>query len=80
MSDTDSDGCSHLPPSAQYVYYVLDEEGPLSRQQLLEELKLNKRTLDRALDRLQINDHVEKKRDHSDLRRVIYRINRHNDD
>jgi DNA-binding MarR family transcriptional regulator len=80
VSDPEPDGCSPLPPSAQYVYHVLDEEGPLPRQQLLEDVELNERTLDRALDRLQAGDYVEKKSDHSDLRRVIYRIDRQDDD
>jgi len=26
VSDPEPDGCSPLPPSAQYVYHVLDEE------------------------------------------------------
>jgi DNA-binding MarR family transcriptional regulator len=79
VSDAESDGRSPLPPSAQYVYHVLEEDGPLPRQELLDRVELNERTLDRALDRLKERDNIAKKRDHTDLRRSIYKIDRHCD-
>ena len=73
MSDPDSDGCSHLPPSAQYVYHVLKEaDGErVTRQELLERVALDERTVDRALERLQNVDYIDKTRDSEDLRQVV---------
>jgi DNA-binding MarR family transcriptional regulator len=49
-----------LPPSAGYVLDVIERDGPLSRQQLLEETYLAERSLDRALTTLETRDLIEK--------------------
>ena len=74
MSDAEADDWSPLPISAKYIYHVLDEDGPLARQELLDRVELNERTLDRALDRLQNGDYVDKTRNPMDLRQVVYEI------
>jgi len=71
VTGADSEGSTPLPPSAAYVYHVLDEDGPLARQELLERVELNERTLDRALDRLQNDDLIDKTRNPMDLREVV---------
>lgn len=63
-----------LPPSARYVYYVLEQEGSKTRQQLLEELNLPERTLDRALETLQSGDLIAKTRDNTDSRQVVAKV------
>ena len=41
-----------LPPSANFVFYVLDRHGPMPRRQLLDETNLPDRTLGFALESL----------------------------
>jgi len=53
MSEHAADGLAELPPSAKLVYFVLDREGPLTREELLEESLLPGRTARSALDRLE---------------------------
>jgi len=69
----DADDLADLPPSAKYVYHVLEEEDAdqLTRQELLDRVHLNERTLDRALDHLQNVDCIDKTRDSGDLRQVV---------
>ena len=71
-SDLD-DELADLPPSAKYVYHVLDEaDGDrVTRQELLERVALDERTVDRALERLQNVDYIDKTRDNKDLRQVV---------
>jgi DNA-binding MarR family transcriptional regulator len=72
LADVD-DVLADLPPSAKYVYHVLEEEDDdrLSRQDLLDRVHLNERTLDRALNHLQNVGYVDKTRDSDDLRQVV---------
>lgn len=66
------DEVTTLPPSAKYVYHILEEDGErLTRQELLERVELNERTLDRALESLQNGDFIDKTRDSEDLRQVV---------
>ncbi|QLH77469.1 hypothetical protein HZS55_09245 [Halosimplex rubrum] len=69
MTGTESGRFADLPPSAKYVYELVDRDGPLTRQELLQ--KLPEPTLDRALDRLQSEDFIHKTRDSEDLREVV---------
>jgi len=71
-SDLD-DELADLPPSAKYVYHVLEEaDGDrVTRQELLERVALDERTVDRALERLQNVDYIDKTRDNEDLRQVV---------
>lgn len=60
-----------LPPSAKYVVFALeDADGSLTRCDLQEQTGLPKRTLDRALDRLEDVGIVHRDRDADDLRYV----------
>lgn len=63
-----------LPPSARYVYYVLEQEGSMTRQELLEELGLPERTLDRALETLHSGDYISKTRENTDSRQVVAKV------
>ena len=63
-----------LPPSCKFVYDVLDRDGPLTRQVLIDRTGLCARTVDRALDRLQNDDFVHKTRKSNDLREVVAQI------
>jgi len=71
-SDLD-DELADLPPSAKYVFHVLEEADgeQVTRQELLERVALDERTVDRALERLQNVDYIDKTRDNEDLRQVV---------
>lgn len=71
MTGAESGRFDDLPPSAKYVYDVLDREGPLSREALQERTELPERTVDRALDTLHTGDFIIKTRDSGDLRQVV---------
>jgi len=60
-----------LSPSCKYVFYVLDEQGPLTRQELQDRTGLPERTLDEALETLENCDFILKTRDSGDLRQVV---------
>jgi len=60
-----------LPPSALFILYVVEREGPLSRQDLLDETGLCERTLDRGLDKLEDAGYVTLDWDNEDLRRIV---------
>jgi DNA-binding IclR family transcriptional regulator len=75
VTPPDSDGFDALPPSAKYVYHVLEEaDGELTRQELLEETDLHERTLDRALKSLQNGDFIALDRDTGDLRQIVANV------
>jgi hypothetical protein len=63
-----------LPPSANFVFYVLDRLGPLPRHRLLDETKLPDRTLGYALETLLKKGLVTKMLDEKDARLRIYNI------
>lgn len=71
MTGAGSGRFDDLPPSAEYVYTLVERDGPLTRQQLLSETYLSEPTLDRALTRLQNEDFIDKTRNSSDLREVV---------
>ncbi|KZX49283.1 MarR family transcriptional regulator [Haloarcula hispanica] len=71
MTGPESGRFDDLPPSAKYVYRVLDEEGPLSRKELQEETQLCESTLDDAADTLEKCDFILRTRDTDDLRQVV---------
>lgn len=74
MTDPDSEGDNPLPPSAKYVAHVLRAEGPLTRQELIEETDLPERTLDKALETLDNCDCLLRTRKDGDLRVVVCKI------
>jgi hypothetical protein len=63
-----------LPPSANFVFYVLDRLGPLPRHRLLDETNLPDRTLGYALEALLKRGLVTKMLDEKDARIRIYNI------
>ncbi|NHJ41394.1 MAG: MarR family transcriptional regulator [Asgard group archaeon] len=63
-----------LPPSANFVYYVLDRLGPLPRHRILDETNLPDRTLGYALETLLKKGLVIKILDKKDARIRIYNI------
>ena len=66
-----SEGGKSLAPSCRYVLDVVARQGPLSRQELLDETGLPERTLSRALESLQNGGYVDKTRKNDDLRKVV---------
>lgn len=63
-----------LPPSANFVFYVLDRLGPLPRYRLLDETNLPDRTLGYALETLLKKGLVIRMLDEKDARIRIYNI------
>ncbi|MCK5046096.1 MAG: MarR family transcriptional regulator [Candidatus Heimdallarchaeota archaeon] len=63
-----------LPPSANYVFYVLDRLGPMPRYSILDETNLPDRTLGYALDILLKRGLVVRMLDKKDARLRIYQI------
>lgn len=67
-------GVDDLPPSCRYVLYVLEQEGTLTRQELLAVTGLPEQTVDWALESLTDRDRLDKARDPTDLRQVVYDV------
>lgn len=63
-----------LPPSAKFIYDVLDREGELTQQEIAEETYLPERTVREALSRLEDADAVESRRNLADARQNIYSL------
>ncbi|MFX1538561.1 MAG: MarR family transcriptional regulator, partial [Promethearchaeota archaeon] len=63
-----------LPPSANFVFYVLERLGPLPRYKLLDETGLPDRTIGYALEILLKKGLVIRTNDKSDARLRIYQI------
>ncbi|NHJ87038.1 MAG: MarR family transcriptional regulator [Asgard group archaeon] len=63
-----------LPPSANFVFYVLDRLGPLPRYRLQDETNLPDRTLGYALEILVKKGLVIRMLDTDDARIRIYQI------
>lgn len=63
-----------MPPSANFVFYVLERQGPLPRHRLLDETNLPDRTLGYALEILLKKGLVIKKLDQKDARLRVYDI------
>jgi len=76
VTTPESEGVSPLPPSAKYVYHVLEnaEDGNLTRSELIEETELPERTVDDALQTLKNREYVFTSRKSTDLRQVVCRI------
>lgn len=64
---------SQLPPATQFVLHVIAESAPTTRRELCKNLDLSDRTIDRALQRLEDEGHIERKPDPSDNR--VSRVN-----
>lgn len=70
-NDRSSTANDRLPPSCRYVLDVIEREGDLSRQELIEETGLHERTVDRALERLAERGKIRETRDSGDLRQKV---------
>ena len=74
MSVVMSDTIEELPPSAKLVFKVLEWEGPLTQQQIVEEPMLSNRTVRYALNQL---DEIEILREEiyfPDARQQLYEL------
>jgi DNA-binding MarR family transcriptional regulator len=60
-----------LPPSAKFVRYVLEEDGPCTRQELIEKTELPEDSIDNAVSELSEREIATKTRESGDLRTVI---------
>lgn len=70
------DQIDDLPPSAKLVVWVLEAEGELTQQGLMEETRLHQRTLRYALDRLEEEHLVDSRPNPSDARQSLYSFSR----
>jgi len=60
-----------LPPSAAYLLDTIEDEAPVTRQQLLAETYLCERSLTRALRTLQNGGYITLEANPDDLREVV---------
>jgi len=65
------DGRDELPPSAKYVLDVVEREGPLARQALLDQTWLAESTVDDALRTLESRHFIHRSRKSDDLTQVL---------
>jgi transcription initiation factor IIE alpha subunit len=63
-----------LGPSAKLVYTVLEHEGPLTQQQIVERTRLAARTVRKALSRLKGEDVIEERVYLQDARQRLYHV------
>jgi len=63
-----------MPPSANYVFYVLRQFGPMPRYRLLSETNLSDRTLGYALELLLAKGLVVRMLDSKDARIRLYDV------
>lgn len=63
-----------LPPAARHVAHCLQEEGPLTRQELVDMTSLPERTVADALERLVANDLAGYRQEWRDARRRRYHL------
>lgn len=60
-----------LTPTAEAVLILVRERGPVSRQELLNQLDRHPETVDNALDQLRDHTKIVQTRDSDDLRQVV---------
>jgi len=63
-----------LGPSAKLVYTVLEHEGPLTQQDLVERTRLAARTVRKALSRLEEEEAVDERVYLQDARQRLYSV------
>ena len=61
-----------LPPSAKFILWVLDYQGPLTRRDIMAETGLSRPTVERSLAQLDESDLIETARDPADPRAQLY--------
>ena len=72
MSETPDQQLADLPPSAKLVFVVLEHEGTLTQQRLVEETRLSARTVRYALARLKDINAVSGQINLKDARQTQY--------
>lgn len=75
-TNADAESLEDLPPSAKYVEYVLNTQGELTHEGLIDETGLHPRTLRNALDRLDEAGLIDARPDISDARKRLYSLRR----
>lgn len=63
-----------LPPSARYVRHVIEEDGPIRRQDLLDELDLPESTIRYAIGQLKERGAIKTEPVMGDGRQIQYNI------
>ncbi|UHQ96407.1 MarR family transcriptional regulator [Natrinema halophilum] len=72
-----SGSIEELPPSAKLVYKVLEyAEHPLTQDEIADETRLSRSTLQYALDRLEKVDAIQSDHDLQDLRKKVYKTDK----
>ena len=61
-----------LPPSAKFILWVLDYQGPLTRREIIDETGLDTRTVERSLSQLTDADLIESAANPEDPRGYVY--------
>ena len=74
MTPTFEEGLSDLPPSAKLVFKVLEYNGALTQQGIVEESMLSARTVRYALERLESVGAVDEDVYFADARQNLYEI------
>ena len=74
MTQTHDADIEDLPPSAKFVLWVLEDIGPVTQQELCDEITLPPRTVRWALDRLEDEGIIESRPYTRDARQSLYRI------
>lgn len=63
-----------LPPSAKLLFKIIEQEGSLTKQQLVAESRLSKQTTRLALNRLKDADLLDEAVSRSDARQSLYSL------
>lgn len=63
-----------VPPSAKLVWKVLEDEGELAQQDLVDETQLPARTVRRAVEQLEEVGAVERRFSTTDARYIVYTV------
>jgi DNA-binding MarR family transcriptional regulator len=74
MSDVADQQLRDLPPSAKLVFVVLEHEGQLTQQQIVEETLLSSRTVRYALTELDAIGAIETAISFADARQKLYSL------
>ncbi|MFQ6050435.1 MAG: MarR family transcriptional regulator [Candidatus Hydrothermarchaeota archaeon] len=66
-----------LPPSAKFVFKILEYKGPLTQKEIIEETVLPPRTVRYALTRLKSLKYIKERFNFKDARQPIYFVDAH---
>lgn len=74
LRDAPSGVRDDVPPSAKLVWKILEEQGELTQQDLVDETQLPVRTVRRAVEQLEDVGAVERRFSTTDARFVVYTV------